>query len=355
MKIFKKLSALILVCLLALSATACHKQNEVAVTVDGFEFTSAYYMCALINAKLEAQNTVYSNLSEEEQSEEIDYYSQKVDDKDFVTWVEDRAIEIITEIGTYKSLCDKNELELDEETVANAEYYASYYWSYGYSEYFEPNGVSEKTYTQYTVDACYADLYFDFVYGEGGEKEISAEDVTNKYYDNFLVADILEVTFSEETDDEKNAIKSQLDTYLTALTKKTMTFEEVYNDYNQVEETEQTEDTEEEAPLDKYASVIGAEGTGYEHDYYDDIKAMATGEVKLIEQADSAGYLLVVKKDVKEDPYYLKQLDSTLRHLIKDDEFKEDIAAVAKDMKTEISEYAIGQFKVKKIIEPSYS
>ena len=38
MKIFKKIAAILLVCLLALSAVGCHKKNEVAVTVDGFEF-----------------------------------------------------------------------------------------------------------------------------------------------------------------------------------------------------------------------------------------------------------------------------------------------------------------------------
>ena len=66
MKIFKKISAILLVCLLALSVTGCHKKNETALTVDGFKFTSAYYMCALINAKTEAQSKVYENLSDEE-------------------------------------------------------------------------------------------------------------------------------------------------------------------------------------------------------------------------------------------------------------------------------------------------
>ena len=58
MKVIKKISALVLVCLLSLSAVGCHKKNEIAVKADGFQFTSAYYMCALINAKAEAQNKV---------------------------------------------------------------------------------------------------------------------------------------------------------------------------------------------------------------------------------------------------------------------------------------------------------
>lgn len=358
MKILKKISALLLVCLLALSVTGCHRKNETAVTVDGFKFTSAYYMCALINAKTEAQSKVYENLSEEESQQEIDYYSKKIDDKSFVNWVEDRAIEMIKEIAAYKSLCKKADLKIDEETKASAEYYASYYWQSGYSQYFEPNGVSEATYTQYTLDAYYASLYFEHLYGKDGEKEIAADEVKTKTYDNFIIADIIEVTFSEETDDEKADIKTKLEGYAEDLKNNRTTFEDVYKDYYQIEdeETQDSEDTESEEPKpqDEYATVLGAEGTGYEHEYYDDIQKMALNETKLIEKEDGTGLLLVIKKDIQADSYYLDNLDLTVRHLIKDEEFTKDIAKIAKDLKTEINDYATGQFKVKNIVEPTY-
>lgn len=360
MNIIKKLSALLLVCLMALSVTGCHKKNEIAVTVDGFEFTSAYYMCALINAKSEAQTKVYENLSEEElKQESIDYYSKKIDDKSFVNWVEDRAIEMIKEIAAYKSLCKKAKLEIDAETKATAEYYASYYWQSGYSQYFEPNGVSAATYTQYNLDSYYSNLYFEHLYGKKGEKEIAADDVKTKTYNNFIIADIIEVTFSKETDKEKANIKTKLEGYEEDLKNNSKTFEEVYKEYYEVkdEEEKETEDTEskEPKPQDEYATVLGADGTGYEHEYYKDIQKMEVNETKIIKKDDNAGYLLVVKKDIKADSYYLDTLDLTVRHLIKDEEFAKDIAKIAKDLKTEINKYATGQFKVKKIVEPTYS
>ncbi len=358
MKIFKKLSALLLVCLLALSAVGCHKKNEIAVTVDGFKFTSAYYMCALINANAEAQGKVQESLSDEDLQKEIDYYSKKIDDKGYTQWVEDRAIDIIKEIAAYKSLCKKAELEIEGEDKESAEYYASYYWQSGYSQYFEPNGVSEATYTQYTVDSYYSSLYFEHLYGKEGEKEIPADEVKTKIYDNFILADIIEVTFSEETDEEKADIKTKLEDYADKLKKGSMTFEDVYKDYYQIkdEETQNSEETESEepAPQDKYATVLGAEGTGYEHNYYEDIQKMATNEISVIEKEDGTGILLVIKQDIQADPYYLDNLDLTARHLIKDEEFTTDISKIAKDLKTEINKYAVGQFKVKKIVEPTY-
>ena len=356
MKIFKKIAALLLVCLLALSAVGCHKKNEIAVTVDGFEFTSAYYMCALINANSEAQNKVYETLKEDEQQKEIDFYSKKIDDKNFVTWVEDRAIEMIKEIAAYKSLCKKANLKLDDETKANAQSYASYYWQSGYSQYFEPNGVGESTYTNFTVDSYYSSLYFEHLYGKDGEKEIAADEVKNKIYDNFITANLIDVTFSEETDSEKTAIETKLNDYAAKLKNKSITFEQAYKEYYEIkdEETNNTTESNDPKPKDEYATVLGAEGTGYEHDFYSDIQKMATGEIKVIKKENNAGLLLVVKQDIKADAFYLDNLDLTARHLIKDKEYSDDISKTVKSLKPEVNKYAVKQFKVKKIVEPSY-
>lgn len=356
MKIFKKIAALLLVCLLALSAVGCHKKNEIAVTVDGFEFTSAYYMCALINANSEAQNKVYETLKEDEKQKEIDFYSKKIDDKNFVTWVEDRAIEMIKEIAAYKSLCKKANLKLDDETKANAQSYASYYWQSGYSQYFEPNGVGESTYTNFTVDSYYSSLYFEHLYGKDGEKEIAADEVKNKIYDNFITANLIDVTFSEETDSEKTAIETKLNDYAAKLKNKSITFEQAYKEYYEIkdEETNNTTESNDPKPKDEYATVLGAEGTGYEHDFYSDIQKMATGEIKVIKKENNAGLLLVVKQDIKADAFYLDNLDLTARHLIKDKEYSDDISKTVKALKPEVNKYAVKQFKVKKIVEPSY-
>ena len=80
---------------------------------------------------------------------------------------------------------------------------------------------------------------------------------------------------------------------------------------------------------------------------------MATGEVKLIELDDNAGLVLAVKQDITADSYYLDTLDMTTRHLIADEEFEKDIKDYAAKMEYDINNYAVKQFKVKKIKEPS--
>ncbi len=357
MKNVKRVFALALVLVMALAVAACHPKDEVAVKIGDLEFTSAYYMCALINADSEAKSKVQEELSEDESTEDVDYYSKKIDDKDFVTWVEDTAMDSLKEIAAYKTLCKENNLEITEEDLQNAETYASYYWSsYGYAAYFEPNGVGQSTYTQYMKDSYYSGLYFEHLYGAEGEKAIDAETVKTKLYDNFIIADLIQVSFTSKTDDEITALKEQINGYAEDLKKGNKTFEEVYKDYNgTAEETEEETESDESQPKDKYASILGAEDTAYASEQYETVKAMATGEVKVIELDDNAGLVLAVKQDITADSYYLDTLDMTVRHLIADEEYEKDIKDYAAKMDCEVNNYAVKQFKVKKIVEPSAS
>lgn len=380
MKNFKRIFASALILLMAVYSAACHPKDEIAVTVGDISFTSAYYMCALINADSEAKTRVQEELSEDESTTDIDYYSKKIDDKDYVTWVEDTAMETLKQIAAYKMLCAENGLELSEEDETNAENYASYYWSsYGYSTYFEPNGVGEQTYTQYMRDSYYSGIYFEFLYGAEGEKAIDAETVRTTMYENFIIADMLQASFSGLEEDQITQTTEQFNTYVEELNNGTKTFEQVYNDYNGItEDTEGTDgssqaettessgtdssseaegtensESEELQPKDQYASILGTEDTVYASDQYDTIKEMATGEVKLIELEDDAGLILAVKQDITADPYYAETLDIATRHLIADEEFEADIKEYADGLTLEVNDYAVNQFKVKKIKEPT--
>ncbi len=361
MKSFKRLIALTLALLVVLSFAGCHKKNEVAVTVGNVEFTSAYYMCALINADSEAKSKVYEELSEEEQQKEVDFYSKKIDKKDYVTWVEEKAIENLKTIAAYKTLCKENKLEPSKEELSNADMYASYYWSsYGYSAYFEPNGVGLATYTQHMKDSYYAETYFKHIYGKDGEKAIAEDTVKAKMLENFITANILSGSYTDEMKDaDKTALKTKFDNYAKELKNGNRTFKDIYNEYNEIKDDETADNTADNSNAskakDELASIIGSEDTGYNAAYYEAVKKMATGDIQVIELEDKSGIVLAVKQDISADPYYLETLDMTVRHLIADEEHEKNIAEYAKKLKVDINKYAVGQFKVKKIIEPSYS
>lgn len=363
MKNIKRAFAAIIVAVMALSFTACHKKNEIAVTAKDVEFTSAYYMCALINADSEAKSKVQESLTEEEQkAEEINYYSKKIDDKEYKTWVKDKALEYLKDIAAYKLLCSENKVEIDKDLTANAEYMSEFYWNnYGYSMMFEPNGVSKETYLKYSADAAYSEAYFNHLYAKDGKKEISAKDVKAEIHGSYVIAEQLSASYtSEMTDKEKTALKKKLQKYVKDLNDGKTTFEKVYNDYNAVKETDKkeentAEDEETSKPKSEHAQIFGKEGTNYESEHYDTVKKLKTGVAKLIELEDKSGFILLVKQDIKADDYYLEALDSAARHTLKDDEFKKTVDEYKKSFELDVDSYAINQFKVDKIVEPDYS
>ena len=356
MKNLKRILSLVLVSVMVLSLSACiHKKNETAVKIGDEKFTSAYYMCSLIYAYTEAQQKVKESddLTEDEQNgtSEIDYFSKKIDDKDFETWVEDRAIELIKTNAAYRLLCKENKLELTDEQKTQIENSVYQNWDYyGASEYFTANGVGRDTYKEYLTDSYYSEIYFEHLYDKEGEKAVKTEDVNKEITDNYIIADIIEITYADEaTDEDKAKDKETLETYASQIKSGKKTFAEIYKTHNEIEDEESATEEEGDAlkPVNEYASILGAEDTNFATDEYETYKEYEVDVPKVSENSDKTGVVLVVKRDISKDAYFMDYLDIYARHSLKDEEFEKTISDYCKKLKEDVSKYAISQFKVK--------
>lgn len=355
MKMIKRIAALVMVAVLTLSLAGClHKKNEIAVTIGNMEFTSAYYMCALVNANMEAKQKVNEMLTADEQKEDINYFSKKIDKKSYVDWVEDRAIEILKEIASYKQLCEKNKVKLSENLKAEAEQTVVTLWDYyGYSAYYEPNGISRDTYAKFTEDNSYNEAYFLSIYGKDGTKAISEDKVTKEINDNYVLLDKISMTFDANADDAKKAeTKATLDDYANQIKSGKKTFIEIYKAHNDIKEETTTEETEDLKPVNTYASISGAEGTSFEDENFKTYKGYEVDAVQVVENSAKNGYDLIIRRDITADAYFIDYLDSFARHAIADEEYVKEIEKNTKNLDAKIDSYAVGQFKVKKIVEP---
>ena len=358
MKSIKRILSLVLVSVMVLSLSACiHKKNEIAVKVGDEKFTSAYYMCSLIYAYTEAQQKVQESddLTEDEQNgtAEIDYFSKKIDKKDFETWVKDRAIEVIKTNAAYRILCKENKLELTEDQKTQIENNVYQNWDYyGASEYFTANGVGRDTYKEYLSDGYYSELYFEHLYDKEGEKAVKTEDINKEITDNYILADILEITYADEaTDEDKAKDMATLETYASEIKSGKKTFAEIYKTHNEIEDEESTTEEDEDTlePVNEYASILGAADTEFAADEYDTYKEYEVGVPTVTENSDSTGVVLVIKRDISKDEYFMDYLDIYARHSLKDEEFEKTISDYIEDLKANASKYAISQFKVKDI------
>ena len=374
MKTLKKVLAMCLAVILVLSFAGCHQKNEVAVKAGDDTFTSAFYMCALINAdmgartkideaKAEATSSATSSAtSAATSSVATDYFAEKIDGKDYETYVKDTALQTLRRFVYVKRMCDENKLTISDEEKNNSFTMTEYYWNYyGYSSLFETNGVSLDTYKEYTLYGLYEEKYFNFLYGEGGTNEVPAADIEKFLYDNYVIADILSASVASKTESEKALVQTDFEKYKTRI-ENGESFEKIYKEYNNIKEdtttsstsstTSGSEENKALTPKDSYAQVVGTEETSYSSKQYETIKAMKTGEVKFVKDNDNGYYYLFVKGDITADPYYLENLKSAVLNDMKYDEFDEAVKAATSKVELTTVAFAINQFKVKKIKYP---
>ena len=373
MKNIKRIIALALAALMLTVFAGCHGKDEVAATAGDTTFTSAFYMCALINADMEARTKVDQAKAEAQKDkettssatssavEETDYFAEKIEDKTFSQWIKDTAINSLKRFAFLDAKIKELKIEIKEEEIANYEYYAEYYWTnYGYQSLFEPNGVALSTYKKYMAYTAYEDAYFDYIYGEGGQKEISKADMTKFMGENYVIADVLQGSTAELKEEAKiTEYKNTFAGYAKRL-EQGEDFKKVYNEFNNVKEDSTSSaasttsgEKEEAKPKDELAQVIGKEGTSYESEYYEDVKAMKNGEVKQYSPEGDANTLLIFKKgDIMADPYYIDELADTIRYDMKFKEFDKELDTACAAQALETVSYAINRFKVEKIKYP---
>ena len=392
MKLLKKITALLGAVAILLTFVGCHKKDEIAVTVNDVEFTSAYYMCAFIDADSQAQQKVKEMAEEDssiDTSKEGYYYSQKIDGKKYQEWVKDTAVEALKKIAAYKIKCKENNVTINESNTTNVEQYAAYYWSYyGYSSLYEPNGVSFNTYREFMLDSYYTQEYFEFLYGKEGKNPVTEDEIKNFLSENYLIANVLYVDLSSLKGEAKTEKIEAVNGYAEDIKAGKITFEDAYYTENPTEkpteEEETTDDKKEETsedkkentssddqqdtsddkkedetkePLDKWATLMGSKNTQetYQDEYYDRVKKMTVGEVVVVKEDDESAIALLIKGDIMADPYYLDAYDMTVRHDIKDEVYEKDMEDFAKTLKAEVNDYAVDRFKAKKIVYPTYS
>ena len=357
MKILKSVLCVVLALLMVFSLTACHKKNEVAVTINGIEFTSAMYSYALLNADSEARGLVDEKHAEDADhehsaDEQIDYYSQEIDGKKYVKWVEDRAIEMIRDWAALETLCKENKLTLDEATLSQAKSYSEYYYSY-YGQIFAANGIGEETYAKIMQYDYLSDMYFDFLYGKEGSKAVPQDDVKKSFKDSYRVAFVLQKDITSLKDDELAKAKTEMDDYKKKI-EKGEKLPDLYNKFNNLtKENSATTGQTPAAEVTDCVSVISDPevDANYGAAFWKDIKDMSVGTTKVIEHTqDSTKTLILVSIiDSESDKSYFENMDRSIRWNLKNEEYLKELSAYAATLKVEKNKYAIKAFKVKDI------
>ncbi len=356
-KNIKRAAAVLLAVVICLSFTACHEKGEIAVKVsyDTFseDFTSGFYACAFVYADNDAQSYLYENLTADQlYSEDFDYQKQKIEGMTYSEWVKARALEICKELFANRIKCEQNNIDTTEY-ITDANEAAEYQWdNYGYSETMPENGVSFETYKKYQQYVYMSDAYFDFIYGEGGEKEIPAADIETVMNTDYAYVNVLSLDVTNLEDADLTAKQAEFEAYAERV-KNGENFGKIYAEANETEYTE--EENNSGVFSNSLATVWAKENTTYATEYFEYAEDLQNGEIKVttIEDGDYKYLAIILRGDITDEANeYLDMLKSTIRHDMKDEDFSAEMDKLIAQITLEEIKSATKPFKVKNIKYP---
>lgn len=207
MKNFTKLTAVILVCIIALSTAACSLTPQWSYKTEDTELAIGVYIYALYSAYSQAES--YAQETEGYDSEagtydgDTSFLNVQITDDDGVTatadqWIKDEADKTLRNLLAIEYEFNRLGATIDEATLQGYEATAKEYWDYGpyysmygeqyispYADIFEPLGVSYESFEYYYITSAKQEVIFDTLYADGGEKGVSDEELTTYFTDNY--------------------------------------------------------------------------------------------------------------------------------------------------------------------------
>lgn len=269
-------------------------------------------------------------------------FKAQIDGQDARKWVEDRAVDYLHSYYFVSQKFDELGLALDEEDQDSIQSATSVMWSY-YKAAFESMGVAESSFEKaYSVYNQKLSKLLPAMYGKGGELELSEDDLKQYYLDSYTYYQYFSVPLTKEDDegntvdmdeDEKLAVKEQLEDWAEEVTKGRLAFAEAAEEYKDAHEGVEP--------------TVG-EPTAVANDSMSDLFKDAIFPLKNDEAAvvDATSRLYLVQKlDINEDFKALtadESRTSTLLRTMKAQEFLDYTMEQGKSLGVQVNQKAIG-------------
>ncbi len=324
MKVMKKITAGALACAtLAASAAALGGCGSTwALKTDTAEMSSGVYRYALL------YGYQYASYYVEDYTQPV--FSQEIDGEPAEDYVRELALTyfIVPYLVTEEKMAELN-LSLSDVERYNAEASADEDWASddyaSYVEMLESYGISKEDYQKvyYDYSAKYSKI-FRTIYGEGGEFEVSREEMEEYINDYYSDIDYIVKPTSTLTDEELEELQTQLAADAKAINKGSKTLEEIVEEENAADADSEAADSAEESSdasaaesaaeddsadaedstdaTEIYSRIDQLSADSYPEELVNAVADMKDGKAQVVDATDSSGCLiLVVKNELNED------------------------------------------------------
>ena len=176
MKIKARILAVVLAAVLLFALAGCTTDITYITEHEGIKVYTGLYTCAL----LRGMNTALQYVPSDTQ----DIWAEQIDGVPIEQWISDHAHDTVQEYVALQLKARELGIELTEDELSTAAGMASILDQY--YTYYSLNNVADVELQQFCqMQLLYQDVFLA-LYGEGGEREIPAQEVEDYYTENYL-------------------------------------------------------------------------------------------------------------------------------------------------------------------------
>ena len=356
MNLLKKCTAMLLTGAIVLSCAACSGEDTAWIMRNGeLEMPAGAYINSLIESYYEASSLV--------EDSEKDVLKQQIDGKDADEWIKEEALKATKQ---NMAVCAKfNELGLSfsEQELMTCQTQAESYDEQA-GENLEKNGISKDS-----IELLYQITYmkvkvFDAIYGEGGEKEVSEQELRDYYENNYIKMAVQTFNFPAEPEVAEDATEEEKEmydefyqgersnVYTNAESLYTQgqigleqgkSWNEVLNLYKQ----DNADNGEEYDMTTNNYRLVDTATTTLNADIIGALKEAEVGEIIKVETDNMIA--VGATADLNEDPTDFEYVKSTICHALKDEEFENMLLETASDESFEVNQKAVDRYAPSKL------
>lgn len=389
----KKTLAVLLAAALLLTCSACSfgKDTRIAMTIGDTDIPAGLYTLFMIDAQQEAINKI--NEADSTDSEDAteassetteatkapDYYSLKVENKDFSEWVQEKAVESCKKYVAVNNLFTELSLTLTVDDQQVLESSVTNYWE-PQKDKLQKAGVSEDSFRLYTEYGLKQNAIFNAYYGEGGSREVPENDILTGLIENFATVKALSVgktntstgeaydsdvvaklkslcdtcsqrlNNGEAFDDVKAYFDAQVTLITTGVEPTTAAATEPATGTEDTTGTTEST-TQGTTEYDSSVIVVSKESIESGGNTAKLISAVFDSEVNKasVVELDSEMHVIIRVGDISNNPYYVKTYSNNVLQLLKSDEMNAEFDSLAGSLKETLNDKAIKRYPVKKL------
>ncbi len=360
----KKVAASAAAAVMTLSLASCGSDTTWGADIDGTRLRAGILIYFQSNAVSEASQYLGDG--------ETDVLAITIEDKPSKDWINDEAVEDMREYAAVEKKFTELGITFENNEEKAASNTVDQWWEY-VGEYFEGIGVSKQSYYDIVLNSQKRAAIFDYYYSDGGEKEVSEDEIKNYLLENnsrikFIRMELKDGEGNLLKSEGKDELKKMAEGYIERA-KNGESFEAIEDEYNEyyenliaeangissetedgAAEEEDVSDTETEEPERiSYGTVVSKDSAIPSEKVAETVfdGSLNVGDYTIVEENEV--WYIVYRMDLFEDSSYLEGQMDYARRALKGEEFDASVAGWIEGQDVTVNEAAIKRYKLEKL------